>query len=107
MIISTSSHNIQLTREIDIIANEALYSNLERLNDDISSIDVFLNNVNGSRAGTGKHVIIRVDLRNGRKISVETVEEDVTTAIRLGSKRVKKALLETTTPPQRRQIEQN
>jgi hypothetical protein len=107
MIISTSSHNIQLTREIDIIANEALYSDLEQLNDDISSIDVFLNAVSGSKANTGKQVIIRVDLRNGRKIAVETIEEDVTTAIRLGSKRVKRALFETDIPPQRHQLAQH
>ena len=106
MIISTSSHNIQLTREIDIIAAEALHSDLERLNEDISSIDVFLNNVNASKAGTDKQVIIRVHLRSGRQISIETVKEDVTTAIRHGSKRVKKALNETDQPAQHR-LEQN
>lgn len=92
MIISTSSHNIQLTRELDDFVGKTMRGALERLADDIASVDVFLKDINGPKGGIDKQVIIRIHLGQRREIAIETVHENLGAAIRIGAKRAKRAV---------------
>ena len=92
MIISTSSHNIQLTRELDDFVGATMRGALERLADDVVSIDVFLKDLNGPKGGVDKQAIIRIHLRQRREITVETVHENLGAAVRIGAKRAKRAV---------------
>ena len=92
MIISTSSHNIQLSRELDEFIASTLRGSLERLADDIVSVDVFLQDLNGPKGGIDKQAVIRIHLRQRREIAVETVRENLGAAIRVGAKRAKRAV---------------
>jgi len=92
MIISTSSHNIQLSRELDEFVASTMRGALERLADDVVSVDVFLQDLNGPKGGVDKQAVIRVHLRQRREIAVETVHEHLGAAIRVGAKRAKRAV---------------
>lgn len=92
MIISTSSHNVQLTDSVDECVQRSVESALHRFSDDIMSVDVFLQDINGPKGGVDKAVKIRVDIRGGKLVVVETVDENLYAAIRKGSKRAKRAV---------------
>ena len=92
MIISTSSHNIQLSRELDEFVNSTLRNSLERLADDVVSVDVFLQDLNGPKGGVDKQAVIRIHLRGRREVAIETVHENLAAAIRVGAKRAKRAV---------------
>ena len=92
MIISTSSHNIQLSRELDNFVTTTMRGSLERLADDIVSVDVFLKDLNGPKGGVDKQAVIRVHLRQRRDIAIDTVHENLGAAIRIGAKRAKRAV---------------
>ena len=92
MIISTSSHNIQLSRELDDFVTTTMRGSLKRLADDVVSVDVFLKDLNGPKGGIDKQAVIRVHLRQRRDIAIETVHENLGAAIRIGAKRAKRAV---------------
>lgn len=92
MIISTSSHNILLTRELDEFVAGTLNNGLDRLSDDILSVDVFLKDINGPKGGVDKQVVMRLHLRNRRQLVIETVDANLHAAIRRGAKRAKRAV---------------
>ena len=92
MIISTSSHNIQLSRELDEFVIGTMRAALERLADDVHSIDVFLKDVNGPKGGVDKQVIVRAHLRNRHQVVIETAGENLYAAVRRSARRTKKAM---------------
>lgn len=92
MIVSTSSYTVQLTEDIDQLARNTLHSDLNRLADDILSVDVCVNDINGHQHGASKQAIIRAHLRNRHEITIETVEESVAVAIQRGSEQVRRAV---------------
>ena len=92
MIISTSSHNIQLSNGVDECVQRSLRSALKRVSHDIISIDVFMQDINGPKGGIDKTVKIRIDLRNRQHVVIETSDENLYAAIRKGSKRAKLAV---------------
>lgn len=92
MIVSTSSHNIQLTRELDEFVGATLRSAFERVADDVMSIDVFLQDLNGPKGGVDKQVVLRVHLRHRRDVAVETVHENLGAAVRISARRAKRAV---------------
>jgi hypothetical protein len=92
VIISTSSHNIQLSRELDNFITTTMRGSLERLADDVVSVDVFLKDLNGPKGGIDKQAVIRVHLRGRREIAIETVHENLGAAVRIGAKRAKRAV---------------
>lgn len=92
MIISTSSQNIQLTRELDEFVTATMRGAFERLADDIVSVDVFLKDLNGPKGGVDQAAVIRIHMRQRRDIAVETVHENLGAAIRIGAKRAKRAV---------------
>ena len=93
MIISTSSHNIQLTPELDGFVATTMRGALERQADDVVSVDVFLKDLNGPKGGVDKQVLIRIHLRQRREVTIETVHENLRAAVRVGSKRARRAVL--------------
>ena len=92
MIISTSSHNIQLSPELDEFVTATMRGALERLSDDVVSVDVFLKDLNGPKGGIDKAAMIRIHLRQRREVAIETVHENLGAAIRVGAKRAKRAV---------------
>ena len=92
MIISTSSHNILLSSELDAFVSATMHQALDRLSEDVLSIDVFLKDVNGPKGGVDKQVIVRLHLRNRRRLAIETLDENLHAAVRRSAKRAKTAV---------------
>ena len=92
MIISTSSHNVLLSRELDEFVIGMMRAALERLADEVLSIDVFLKDVNGPKGGVDKQVLVRAHLRNRQQLVIETAGQNIYAAVRRGAKRTKKAV---------------
>ena len=92
MIISTSSHNILLSGDLDEYVAQTMHNSLDRLSEDILSIDVFMKDVNGPKGGIDKQVVIRIHLRNRRQLVVDTLGDDLRSALRRGAKRAKRAV---------------
>ena len=67
MIISTSSHNILLFNELDDFVVDTMTRTLERLADDVLSVDVFLKDINGPKGGVDKQVIVRRQAHGARR----------------------------------------
>jgi hypothetical protein len=92
MIISTSSHNILLSGELDRFVSETMHQALDRLGNDVLSVDVFLKDVNGPKGGIDKQVIARLHLRSRRQMVIETVDGSLHAAIRRTAKRAKRSV---------------
>ena len=92
MIISTSSHNIQLTNGVDECVRQSLDAALKHVSHDIISIDVFMQDINGPKGGVDKTVKIRIDLRNRQQVVIESTHQNLVAAIRRGSKRARRAV---------------
>ena len=92
MIISTSSHNILLSGELDRFVGATMQRALGRFSEDILSIDVFLKDVNGPKGGVDKQVIVRLHLSNRRQLTIETEGENLYAAVRRSARRAKRAV---------------
>ena len=92
MIISTSSHSVLLFNELDDFVGDTMTKALERLADDVLSVDVFLKDINGPKGGVNKQVIVRAHLRNRQQLAIETVDANLYAAIKTSAKRLKRAV---------------
>lgn len=92
MNITTSAQDFEMSSAIDQFVRDQLSSVLKRLSEDVVAVDVFLKDTNGPKGGVDKHALIRVQLRNRQVIALETKHDDLYAAIRIGSKRAKRAV---------------
>ena len=92
MIISTSSHSVLLTAEIDEFVHDTVRATLYRFQDRIDSVDVSLKDVNGPKGGVDKVASLRVHLRRGGQVITETEGENLYAAVRLGARKARRAV---------------
>jgi putative sigma-54 modulation protein len=92
LIISTSSHNVLMTSDLDDFVVRTLYAGLDRLSDKVLSVDVFMKDINGPKGGVDKQVVVRMHLRNGRQLVVEAVADNLRSAVRQSTRRAKRAV---------------
>lgn len=92
MRVTTRAQNFELTRSIDSFVHEALTNALERFDQDIIVISVFLKDTNGPKGGVDKQALICVRLRNRKLVTVSTAHEDLYAAIGKGVHRTKRAV---------------
>lgn len=92
MNITTSAQDFEMSDAIDQFVREQLSTALKRLDEDVVAVDVFVKDTNGPKGGVDKHALIRVQLRNRQVLALETKHEDLYAAIRIGSKRTKRAV---------------
>jgi ribosome-associated translation inhibitor RaiA len=85
MIISASSHNVQLTDEICEYADNVLNSELGHVADQVMSVDVRLEATQDVPARRDMKAVVRVDLRNHRPLVFEIEDNDLHAAIRRGA----------------------
>jgi hypothetical protein len=101
LIISTSSHNILLTSDLDDQVARMLRNRLDRLSEDILSIDVYMHSVASPGVGTDKKVVLRIHLRNRKQLMVEITADDLHSALRCGARRAKRSVRQNLDKPRR------
>ena len=92
MNISSRAQGFELSSAIDSIVREQIQSALGRFVDEIVSVDVFMKDTNGPRGGIDKQVLMRVQMRGRQQITLQTTREDLYAAVRISSKRAKRAV---------------
>lgn len=92
MNITVSSQDSEVTSAIDRFARAQVRAALQRFDDDILAVDVFMKDSNGPKGGVDKQVLIRVRLRYRQVIALETEHENLFAAIKKGAKRTQRAV---------------
>lgn len=92
MNISSRAQGFELSSAIDTFVRDEIRAALERFNEDIISVDVFLKDTNGPKGGVDKQAVMRVQLRGRQQITLQTTREDLYAAVRISIKRAKRAV---------------
>jgi putative sigma-54 modulation protein len=92
MNITTRTQDFEMSNAIDQFVRDQVRAALRRLSEDIIAVDVFMKDSNGPKGGIDKQALIRVQLRNGQVIALETEHHNLYAAIKSGSKRTKRAV---------------
>lgn len=92
MKISVRAQGFELNAAIDTFVQNDIRSTMARFGDEIFSVDVFLKDTNGPKGGIDKQVLLRIQLRGGRQLVLQTTREDLYAAVRVSTKRARRAL---------------
>lgn len=81
MVVSTSSHNVQLTEDICDYVQDTLRSELGNAADQVVSVDARLEAIHGIRDRYDMKAVVRVDLSNHRALVTENQDDNLYAAI--------------------------
>lgn len=92
MNITTRAQDFEMSSAIDQFVRNEAGTTLERFSEYVIAVDVFMKDANGPKGGIDKQVLIHVRLRNRQTVTVETEHENLYAAIKVGTKRTKRAV---------------
>ena len=92
MNITTKAKDYQSSPALDAFVRDQVFESLEHFAENIIAVDVFLKDENGPKGGVDQQALIRVQLRNRQLVATETKHRNVYAAVRLGSKRTRRAV---------------
>ena len=92
MNITTRAQDFEMSNAIDQFVRSETRTTLERFSEYVIAVDVFMKDANGPKGGIDKQVLIHVRLRNRQTVTVETEHENLYAAIKVGTKRTKRAV---------------
>ena len=81
MIVSTSSHYLQLTDDICASVEDTVHDAFGHLVGSVVSVDARLERVPGKRKPGGSRVIVRVDMLDHRVFVAESEDDELSTAV--------------------------
>ena len=91
MQIRIQTQGFDLTPAIAAWTHERVAGALERFAHEVSSVDVYLKDINGPRGGDDKLALVRVQSRAAAPVFVESTHSDLYAAIDRSSQRVKRS----------------
>lgn len=92
MNISVRAQGFERSDAIDSFIRKDIRSTLARFRHEVLSVGVFLKDANGPKGGVDKQVLIRIHMRSGQQLVLQTIREDLYAAIRISTKRAKRAV---------------
>ena len=92
MNITTRVQNFEMSNAIDQFVRNETTTALQRFSEYVVGVDVFMKDANGPKGGIDKQVLIHVRLRNRQTVTIETAHENLYAAIKVGTKRTKRAV---------------
>ena len=92
MDIKISTRSLRLEAATDAFVREQVYSALQRFEERVVSVDVFLKDINGPKGGIDKQVLIRVRLRNRQVIATEITRANLRAAVIVATRKAKRAV---------------
>lgn len=92
MNISIRTQGIDLTTGTEAFVRGEIHSTLERFNEDIVAIDVFMKDTNGPKGGVDQQVLMRIQMRGRQQLALQTTRESLHATIRASAKRAKRAI---------------
>ena len=87
-----SAQGFSRTAAIDTFVRDEVRSNLDLFSDSITSVDMFMKDINGPKGGVDKEALIRVKLRNGRLLALYSRDDNLYAAIKSAVKRMKRVV---------------
>ena len=85
MIISTSSHNVQLTDELCQFVEQCVRDAFGPIGEDIESVDVRLEYVRNDQEHTSIKAVVRADLHQKSPVRAEISDDELYAVIRRGT----------------------
>ncbi len=92
MNITTTASNFDASPALDTFIRDELRGALTHVRADIVAVDVFMEDINGPKGGVDKQARVRIRLRTGRVISIQSQREDLYQAVRNAIQRAKRAV---------------
>lgn len=92
MNITNRTQGFELSSAIDVFVRSEIRGTLGRFAEEVISVNVFMKDTNGPKGGVDKQVLMRIQLRGRQQITVQTTREDLYSAVRVSSKRAKRAV---------------
>ena len=92
MIINITAQHFELSQAIHTFAHDKVESAFARFGDDVTSVDFFFSDINGPKGGPDKRAVIRVQLRNRRQVTVESLHHDLYIAINKASSKARRVV---------------
>jgi putative sigma-54 modulation protein len=92
MDIRVSAHGLRLEAATDGFVREQVRSALQRFEDQVVTVDVFLKDINGPKGGIDKQALFRVRLRNRQVIATEITRASLRAAIVVSARTSKRAV---------------
>ncbi|MDJ0710779.1 MAG: HPF/RaiA family ribosome-associated protein [Woeseiaceae bacterium] len=92
MNVSCRAQGFELSSAIDMFVRKEVHSTLDHFSEEIVSVDVFMKDTNGPKGGVDKQVLMRIQIRGRQQITMQTIREDLYAAIRISTKRAKRAV---------------
>jgi len=90
--INTTAKDFEMSAAINQFTRDEVRSALQHFSENIHAIDVFMSDTNGPKGGIDKQALIRVHLRGGEVIALQTVHENMYAAIKMGTKRARRTV---------------
>ena len=92
MNITVRTQGFQRSAAIDAFVRNEIVSTMERFIDAIFSVHVFMKDTNGPKGGIDKQVLLRIRLRDGQQLALQTTRENLYAAVSVSAKRAKRAV---------------
>lgn len=92
MDIKIGTQGLRLEAATDAFVREQVYSALQRFEEQVTSVDVFLKDINGPKGGIDKQVLIRIRLRNRHVIATEITRANIRAAVVVVTRKAKRAV---------------
>ncbi len=92
MDIKIGTQGLRLEAATDAFVREQVYSALQRFEEQVMSVDVFLKDINGPKGGIDKQVLIRIRLRNRHVIATEMTRANIRAAVVVVTRKAKRAV---------------
>ena len=89
MEIQLQTQGFDVTEAIAAHARKEVLRNLNNASDHVTSVDVFLSDINGPRGGDDKKALLRVRLSSRLVVHVEKVNADLYVAISVAARRAR------------------
>ena len=92
MKISVRTQGFERSAAIDEFTRDHVKVTMNRFAYMIRSVDVFMKDVNGPKGGVDKQVLLRIKMRSGQQLALQTVKSDLYAAISISAKRAKRVV---------------
>ena len=103
MEIRVSAHGLRLEAATDAFVRKQARSALQRFEDQVVMVDVFLKDINGPKGGIDKQALFRVRLRNRQVVTIETTRAHLRAAVVVSARTSKRAVRRSLEKSQQRQ----
>ncbi len=92
MDINVSAHGLRLDPDTDGFVRAQVLSALQRFEDQVVAVDVFLKDLNGPKGGIDKQVLVRICLRNRQLVATEIARTRLRAAVVVSVRKAKRAV---------------